>query len=100
MSQRYAIASLQEATRVSAPFPARAETAECTYLVSAVSGQSIDSIRHGRHNMKFHSSMTLFAQAADQNREFVISCSEILQRTFSDQATLERLNKPRDTNTE
>lgn len=91
MSQRYAISSLQEATEYLHHPLLGARLRECTQLVTAVSGKSIDSILGRPDNMKFHSSMTLFAKATDQNHEFI----EALQKYFNghlDQATLERLN--------
>ncbi|MEH2511746.1 uncharacterized protein (DUF1810 family) [Nitrobacteraceae bacterium AZCC 1564] len=99
MSQRYAIVSLQEAIEYLHHPLLGPRLRECTKLVTAVSGRSIESILGWPDNMKFHSSMTLFAQASDDDREFV----EAIQKYFSgrfDQATLERLNSPHDASTE
>lgn len=99
MSQRYAISCLQEATEYLHHPLLGPRLRECTQLVNAVSGKSIDNILGSPDNVKFHSSMTLFAQATDQNREFV----EALQKYFNanpDQATMERLNTSHDANTE
>jgi uncharacterized protein (DUF1810 family) len=99
MSQRYAIVSLQEATDYLRHPLLGSRLRECTKLVTAVSGKSIESILGRPDNMKFHSSMTLFAQASGDNREFV----EAIQKYFNghfDQATLERLNNPHDASME
>jgi uncharacterized protein (DUF1810 family) len=95
MSQRYAVVSLQEATEYLRHPLLGPRLRECTKLVTAVSGKPIERILGWPDNMKFHSSMTLFAQASDDNREFV----EAIQKYFNghfDQATLERLNSPHD----
>lgn len=99
MSQRYAISSLQEAREYLYHPLLGPRLRECTQLVTAVSGKSIDSILGSPDNMKFRSSMTLFVHAADENREFVEAIRKYFNGHF-DQATLERLNGPRDTNTE
>jgi uncharacterized protein (DUF1810 family) len=99
MSQRYAIVSLREATAYLHHRLLGPRLRECTQLVNAVSGKSIESILGQPDNMKFHSSMTLFAQASDENREFV----EAIQKYFNghfDPATLEQLSSSRNANTE
>lgn len=99
MSHRYAISSLQEAAEYLHHPLLGPRLRECTRLVNAVSGKSIDSIFGQPDNMKFQSSMTLFARASRDNGEFV----EGIQKYFSghfDQATLERLNITRDANSE
>jgi uncharacterized protein (DUF1810 family) len=99
MSQRYAISSLQEATEYLRHPLLGPRLRECTRLVNAVSGKSIDSILGQPDNMKFQSSMTLFAQASSENGEFVEGIQKYFGREF-DQATLERLNIVRDANSE
>ena len=44
---------------------------ECTRLVNDVDGRSIEQILGGIDAMKFRSSMTLFAKAADDNTVFL-----------------------------
>jgi uncharacterized protein (DUF1810 family) len=89
MSQRYAISSLEEATEyLHHPLLGR-RLRECTQLVIAVSGKSIDSILGSPDNMKFHSSMTLFAHASDENSEFLKAIQKYFNGRF-DQATLAR----------
>jgi len=63
---------------------------ECTRLVNLVEGRSIDRILDCPDDLKFRSSMTLFAKATPDNRVF----NEALSKYFGgepDQATLERL---------
>jgi uncharacterized protein (DUF1810 family) len=63
---------------------------ECTRLVNLVEGHAIDRILGYPDDLKFRSSMTLFAQATPDNQVF----NEALWKYFGgepDQATLERL---------
>ncbi|MGH9452653.1 MAG: DUF1810 family protein, partial [Terriglobia bacterium] len=63
---------------------------ECTRLVNLVEGRSIEQIFGCPDDLKFRSSMTLFAQVAPDNEIFV----NALLRYFggqSDLLTLERL---------
>ena len=93
MAQRYAIASLQEATSYLNHPVLGSRLRECTRLVNAVPDKSIESILGRPDNMKFHSSMTLFAQASDENQEFVSAIQKYFSGRF-DQATMERLGLP------
>jgi uncharacterized protein (DUF1810 family) len=63
---------------------------ECTQLVNLVKGRSVDRILGYPDNLKFRSSMTLFAHATSDNRVFL----DALQKYFAgefDRLTLERL---------
>ena len=63
---------------------------ECARLVNAVEGRTASQIFGYPDDLKFRSSMTLFAQAPDDNAEFV----EAIRKYFSgefDAATVERL---------
>lgn len=63
---------------------------ECTGLVTGVQGRSIEQIFGHPDDLKFRSSMTLFAQATAENQVFL----DALKKYFGgelDQATLERL---------
>ena len=63
---------------------------ECARLVNAVEGRTASQIFVDPDDLKFRSSMTLFAQATDDNAEFV----EAIRKYFSgefDAATVERL---------
>lgn len=61
MARHYAIASLDEAAAYLAHPVLGARLRECASLVLAVEGASVDDIFGHPDNMKFHSSMTLFA---------------------------------------
>jgi len=68
---------------------------ECTRLVNLIEGRSIDQIFGYPDNLKFRSSMTLFAQITIENQVF----SEALKKYFhgrEDPRTLERLLAERD----
>ena len=89
-AQHYAIASLEEARAYLTHDILGARLKECTALVVAVEGRSIEEIFGTPDDLKFHSSMTLFARAAPREKIF----QEALQKYFGgaeDQATLERI---------
>jgi uncharacterized protein (DUF1810 family) len=90
MSQRYAIGSLAEAVAYLAHPVLGRRLRECTALVLAVPDRSAHAIFGSPDDVKFHSSMTLFAQAAPDEALF----HEALQKYFGgapDGATLARL---------
>jgi uncharacterized protein (DUF1810 family) len=63
---------------------------ECTRLVNLVQGRSIEEVFGYPDNLKFHSSMTLFAQITPENDVFAAA----LQKYFGgqpDKLTLDRL---------
>jgi len=70
MAQRFAIASLDEARAYLAHHILGPRLKECTSLVLAVEGRSIAEIFGTPDDLKFHSSMTLFARAAPQEPVF------------------------------
>ena len=70
MSARYAIGSLDEARAYLAHPVLGPRLRECTGLVLGVEGRTVDAIFGHPDNLKFHSSMTLFAQAAPDERVF------------------------------
>jgi uncharacterized protein (DUF1810 family) len=65
MAQRFALASLDEARAYAAHPILGPRLADCTALVLAVEGRSIGEIFGTPDDLKFHSSMTLFARASD-----------------------------------
>ncbi len=69
MAQRYAISGLEEAQAYLAHPLLGPRLRECTALVSAVNGRTLQQIFGYPDDLKFHSSMTLFAAADpdDQN---------------------------------
>jgi uncharacterized protein (DUF1810 family) len=63
---------------------------KCTRLVNLVEGRSIDQIFGYPDDLKFHSSMTLFASTTSENQIFM----DALQKYFAgelDRLTIERL---------
>ncbi len=63
MARRYAIASLAEARAYLAHGVLGPRLLECTSLVNAAASRSITSVLGSPDDLKFHSSMTLFARA-------------------------------------
>ena len=91
MAQRFAISGIEEARAYLAHPLLGSRLRECTRLVIAVSGRAIDDIFGYPDDLKFHSSVTLFARAADGPSVF----AEALSKYFNgvpDQATLDRLH--------
>jgi uncharacterized protein (DUF1810 family) len=90
MAQRYAVGSRDEAIAYLGHPLLGSRLRECTILVNEWPGRPIRQIMGSPDDLKFHSSMTLFAQVTADNREFVDAL-----RTFyagqPDQATLDRL---------
>ena len=91
MATRFAIASLQEAQAYLEHPILGPRLGECTRLVNQVEGRSIEQIFGYPDDLKFHSSMTLFARAAPDDEQVF---DEALRKYFGgelDPATLERL---------
>jgi uncharacterized protein (DUF1810 family) len=87
---RYAISSLAEARAYLHHVLLGPRLHECAQLVNAVQGRSISDIFGSPDDLKVRSSMTLFAHATEDNRDFV----ELLERYYGgeeDPLTLERL---------
>lgn len=70
MAQRYAISSLAEAKAYVAHPVLGDRLRDCTALVNAVQGRTLDQIFGYPDDLKFHSSMTLFARAAGDPSAF------------------------------
>ena len=90
MARRYAIASLGEARAYLAHEILGPRLRECAALVVAVEGRSIGEIFGYPDDLKFHSSMTLFARATPQEQVF----KDALQKYFGgeeDRATVGKL---------
>jgi uncharacterized protein (DUF1810 family) len=64
MARRYAIGSLDEAQAYLAHGVLGSRLVECTRTVNAVEGRSVHAIFGSPDDMKFRSSMTLFARTA------------------------------------
>jgi len=80
MAQRYAIHSLAEAAAYLDHPLLGARLKECVGLVNKVEGRSAHEIFGSPDDLKFHSSMTLFAAAAPQEPLF----GEALRKYFAD----------------
>ncbi|QDZ29376.1 DUF1810 domain-containing protein [Noviherbaspirillum sp. UKPF54] len=90
MAQRYAISSLDEARAYLAHPVLGPRLRECSAIVAALEGRSADAIFPYPDDLKFHSSMTLFAQAEGGDSAF----DACLRKYFGgepDRATLDRL---------
>lgn len=81
MAARYAIASLDEARDYLAHDVLGTRLRECTQLVNRVEGRSIGEIFGSPDDLKLRSSMTLFARATTENRDFVA----LLQKYYDGQ---------------
>ena len=92
MAERYGISSIEEARAYLEHPVLGARLRECTRLVNDIEGRAVDEIFGAPDDLKFWSSMTLFARAADgaRNSEF----TEALAKYFGgaeDAGTVERL---------
>lgn len=90
MAQTYAIASLDEAKAYLAHPVLGARLKDCTRLVLAVDGKSARAIFGPPDDLKFHSSMTLFAAAAPREPLFAAALARFFE-SRRDDATLARL---------
>ena len=91
-SQMFAVSSLAEAAAYLAHPTLGPRLRECAALVAGIDGRSIDEIFGHPDDLKFHSSMTLFASAAPREPIFA-AC---LQKYFGarlDPQTLARLSR-------
>ena len=93
MAVRYAISSIEEAKAYLEHPVLGARLRECTQIVLGVTGRTAEEIFGYPDNLKFHSSMTLFAQAAEISEEDLVF-SQALDKYFGgkeDAGTIERL---------
>jgi len=89
-AQTFAISSRQEAEAYAVHPILGARLRECTQLVNAVENRTVSQIFGFPDDLKFHSCMTLFAQAASDRQAFL----DALTKFFAgkpDQQTLNRL---------
>ena len=94
MAQRFAISDLHEAKAFLEHPTLGTRLRECTSLVNGLSGRTLEDIFGYPDDLKFHSSMTLFAEAAAGFSAHNHVFTEALARHFHnqpDQATLSRL---------
>ena len=90
MAQRYAITSIEEARAYLQHPVLGSRLRECTQLVCDISEKTIHDIFGSPDDMKFRSSMTLFARAAEEDSVF----DEALRKYFAgepDELTLQKL---------
>jgi len=90
MANRYAISSLQEAEAYMRNRILGSRLKYCTQLVLQVEGRTIEQIFDDPDDLKFRSTMTLFANTATENKIF----KDALQKYFAgkpDQLTIDRL---------
>ena len=95
MAQRFAIASTQEAAAYLAHGILGPRLLECTALVNAVEGRTITEILGSPDDLKFCSSMTLFAAVSDET-EFARAIAKYYGGT-RDRRTLDLLQSQRPT---
>lgn len=91
MAQRFAIASRDEALAYLAHAVLGPRLRECTALVMAVEGRTIREILGSPDDLKFRSSMTLFA-AVSSDPEFAAAIRKFYDGT-ADRKTLELLGR-------
>ncbi len=87
MARQYAIASIDEAIAYLAHPLLGARLRECSALLAGIDGRSANQILGDPDDMKFHSSMTLFAHAAPLEAVFR-ACLEKYFGGLPDTATL------------
>jgi uncharacterized protein (DUF1810 family) len=92
MAQRYAILSLDEARAYWGHPVLGDRLRECTRLVTAAGGSSIEDILGYPDNLKFHSSMTLFARATEPTSMVFEDALRKYFRSEYDHRTMERLS--------
>ena len=89
-ARKFAIASVVEAGAYLGHPVLGPRLAECTGLVNAVDGRPIEQILGYPDDLKFRSSMTLFARAPSDNQVFADALKKYFEGEF-DPATLARL---------
>jgi uncharacterized protein (DUF1810 family) len=90
MAERFAISGRKEAEAYAAHPILGPRLNECTRLVNAIDGRSISQIFGAPDDLKFRSSMTLFAKASEDNEPFVDAIEKYFGGEF-DSLTLDRL---------
>ncbi|HMH54514.1 MAG TPA: DUF1810 domain-containing protein [Candidatus Acidoferrum sp.] len=90
LAQAFAISSLDEARAYLRHPVLSSRLRECTRLVTLVEGRSIREIFSDPDDLKFRSSMTLFAHATSDNQLFLDALAKFCGGEF-DRLTLDRL---------
>jgi uncharacterized protein (DUF1810 family) len=91
MAQRYAIASIDEARAYLRHPMLGSRLRDCTAMVNAVQDRSIGDIIGYPDDLKFHSSVTLFAQASDSPGHVFADALAKYFGGVQDQATIDLL---------
>lgn len=95
MAQYYGIASLGEAESYLEHTLLGPRLIDCIELVNLIEGRSLREIFGTPDDLKFRSSMTLFAHATSQNAIFIEALNKFCGGSF-DPATLDRLGSSRE----
>ena len=90
MATEFGISSRQEAEAYLEHLILGPRLTECTRVVNLVEGRSINQIFGNPDDLKFRSSMTLFAHATKDNQVFMEALRRYYRSEF-DQQTVERL---------
>src|SRR6202030_650213 len=90
LARKFAISSLAEAAAYLAHPVLGPRLTECTRLINLVEGRPIEQIFGYPDDLKFRSSMTLFARATPDNRVFLDALQKYFKGEF-DPTTLSRL---------
>jgi uncharacterized protein (DUF1810 family) len=90
LARRFALSSLSEASAFLEHPILGPRLAECARLVNLVEGRTIEQIFGHPDDLKFRSSMTLFAHASTDNQLFIDALRKYFDGEF-DPATLERV---------
>ena len=90
LAKRFAITSLQEAKVYIAHSILGPRLRECTQLVNAIEGRSIEQIFGYPDDLKFQSCMTLFAHATSDHQIFITALNKYFDGKF-DELTIARL---------
>ncbi len=89
-ARKYAIFGRNEAAAYARHAILGSRLRECTRLVTAIEGKTLRDIFGGPDDVKFRSSMTLFAHASDDKRDFLDALAKYCGGE-QDRITLERL---------
>lgn len=90
-AQFYAIESLDEAAAYLQHPVLGPRLRECTEIVNGIEGRSVNAILGSPDDMKFRSSMTLFAQATKDNEIFLSALKKYFEGR-ADELTLQRIH--------
>lgn len=90
LAKKFAIVSLEEARAYLAHSILGPRLRECTQFVNAVEDRSIEQIFGYPDDLKFRSSMTLFAYATSDNQIFITALKKYFDGKF-DEPTIARL---------